>query len=223
MVQARQTAINILKDLTHGGERVRVFQAPHDPAEDGPRLPGDCDMAILDAFVRARKEHVRDFQVGELPADLLEVWRLAANSESNSVSDDMYFHGLEELVRFLRTHIMHLTLYNVIIEKCDAGTAATCAWCSTHPRRGTFSFRALRANPRCPEDSPCSNPSFCKHATYQNIHSILEQLKAATPSNLRPVRRCGICKQEGHDRRRCPQNPDRASNANVPESSDDDE
>jgi hypothetical protein len=211
MKRARTMAANTLHNSTHGGERLRVFEAPMPRGGDGPRLPGDCDMETLDAFVKERKKHVKNLRVGKVPDDVLELWRAAADSDA--ISDEMDYFQLEQLAQHLQKHTVELTLYSVVLEKCPDDSRADCTWCRSHPRRGSFSFRHLRANKFCSADEPCPDPRFCKHAIFQKIDKIHNELAAATPANLRPPRRCGICRAEGHDRRGCPQRPQEAAAA----------
>ena len=223
LIEAREHATRLLLGKTHGGEPLRVLVAPLEQPDNGLKVTAaDVDMDTIDDFVVERSKFFKnDFRALDQPAtdrlrqewqDSLRRWQAAAQEAGNggddlSAVDLASFYHLEQLVQFLRKHIVSLSLYNVVVEKCDGVSASSCDWCREHPRRGSYSFRQLRKDKLCPEDAPCPDRDFCQHALFREIDSLLHRFEQKTPENLRPKIKCSLCKQPGHNRRKCPQRP----------------
>jgi len=119
-------------------------------------------------------------------------------AESRSLSN---FWELEQRMIFLQRHLTVINLYMVTISKCDREDDI-CDYCQNHPWRGSYSHTS-RKDTIC--DQRCLGGPLCRHTINKELMESIEYFNLLTPSSLKLPRKCGICRQEGHTRRNCPQ------------------
>jgi hypothetical protein len=218
MELVKNEAARFLEGVTHAGERIYPFVQPavgipyteqesqrgFQQQDERQRFEVTINSyAELYSFAKARKKYAKNWRTENPPEHVVQSW--SADTDPLIATYAMY----EEKVQQLKRHITFHCLYGIIITKCfpddryedtDAHFEP-CDHCKLHPPRGRHSISNERStNTTCSEETPC-NVSPCIHelnAEWNILLATMESLKA-------PKHKCGICRQEGHDRRVCPQ------------------
>jgi len=122
----------------------------------------------------------------------------------------------------LRKHIVKELrhLYSIAFEKGECARAKNgqqgelCDWCSTNPRRCSYSLHgSLLDNVKCAPGG-CSDGDLCEHAVNRQLIEVVQQIQAVTPADYKVVRLCGYCREPRHNIRTCPKKP-RSADANA--------
>jgi hypothetical protein len=211
LTKAEETVLKLSEGTTFAQEKVRYFIAPN---EGTLRFP--CNQADLKAYLLERKKHQPDFIRGRLSASISLLWRQSyykavdmeegrpeTVEEQNDDTKLAIFWELEQRMIFLQRHIRVINLYMITIAKCKKDDEDICEWCQEHPRQGTYDH-TWRKITEC--DSKCPGGSTCRHAINKDIQEVIQYFNSITPPNLRLPPKCGICRQEGHNRKKCPKN-----------------
>ena len=216
LAKAQKTVLKILDGTTFAQEKIRYFIAPD---EGTLRFP--CNQADLRDYLAERTKILKDgsnWIRTSLPEGKLKVWedaykkecsrQMEGEQEDEESPDDMAesrrlsnFWELEERMLFLQRHLTVINLYMVTISKCD-GEDDICDYCQNHPWKGSYSHTS-RKDTIC--DQRCLGGPLCRHTINKELMESIEYFNLLTPSSLKLPRKCGICRQEGHTRRNCPQ------------------
>lgn len=160
------------------------------------------DYKTLHAFAVERAKYALWFEDKALPDSVLQKWK--EDEESG-------FWALEQLTQQMKKHIAFINLYGVALRKCRTN-ASPCDFCKKHPPRGLFLANAAREFDV--EECDCPEP-ICKHKLNNEYQKIFDELSHISPPDLKLPRRCGHCKEPGHDVRKCsklpPDDPKRKS------------
>jgi hypothetical protein len=187
----------LLKDATHAGEPIITLVSPD---TSRPTLLNDVELPKLKLFIEQRKEVAPDWLRDDPSPATVERWR----------HEDVDFEFLEQKFQRMRAHIRRINLYSVIITKCpDASLVANpdpCRYClDTNGWRGTYRPSLVFGQAVACEVGVCDEDPDCVHKISAEIEQIQADFDTITPANLRPPRKCSMCRNVGHDRRTCPQ------------------
>ncbi len=215
---AKQEAATFLQGTTHAGEPLHPFIQPtvSTPFQEVHSQRGfeqqderqQFEVEInsyteLYSFAKERKKHARNWLKQDPPEEIIQQWR---DSADPSIAT---YPRYEEKVLQLKRHIAFHCIYGIVITKCSPEDCYAdndepvqpCDYCKQHPPRGVYNFINWRlSNTNCDPQHPC-NVSPCLHALNKEYNDLIFTLK-----DLKPLpRKCGVCRKEGHDKRKCPQ------------------
>ena len=197
MARAKERAKEHLANATHAGEPLHAFVQPRIAPPDQPQIGINSYEELL-AFSRERAKRSGDHWYSVDPTeDDIAAW--------DNDDDKIGYRELERKVQLLKQHIRYYALYAIVIAKCEGDDLESCNFCSQHPPRGAtnwYSERTKAENAICPAACPASP---CDHSLNADYAQLLLEMRSRTPDNFRRPIRCGICRQEGHDRRKCAQ------------------
>jgi len=213
---AKREAARWLQGATHAGEFIHPFVQPAIgiPYSEDNSLRGfqqeherECfevdinSYAELYSFAKERKKHAKDWRNQDPPANVVRKW---ADSDDPSIATYPLY---EAKVQEMKIHIAFYCIYGIVFTKCskdddyeDGTPFEPCDHCKAHPPRGLWNFLNRRCNNyACDPAAPCQ-VSPCEHKLNEEYNSLLSTLKT-----LKPLpRKCGLCRAEGHNRRKCP-------------------
>jgi hypothetical protein len=195
-----------LHTKTHAGEPMHVFVSPAGGVKWPEQQRSKYELNIenydsLHAFAVERLKHVPLWfdQENNPPAEVIAKWKEEAHLHD--------YYSLEMITQLMKKHIVYLHLYGVGLRKCH-GTAPPCDFCKAHPPRGSFIENSAREFEieDCDPENPCPTP-ICKHQLNAQYGRIMGTLNALTPEDMKLPKKCGHCRKEGHDVRKCDQLP----------------